>query len=106
VSACSCHVMCLHVHPCELLKLRKIADKQTTDRLVATHHDCNIVKDSASDTDHPQTTSKAVAAVFHRMPSRSSRVGTLFANVMKHTLEDIFSVLFVTLFLDTQLREF
>ena len=55
------------------------------DRPAAAHSNCDVVKDGAGDTDHPQTTSKAITVVFRGMPSRSSRVWQLSElNVLRH----------------------
>jgi len=61
----------MDVRPGELVKLRKIADKQTTDKPAAAHSNCDVIKDSTRDRHYSYTTSKAVAAVFCRMPSQS-----------------------------------
>ena len=73
LSVHSRQINCPDVRPGGLVKLREIADKQTPNTLVAAHDNCNVVKDSASasDRDSPQMTSKAVAVVFHGMPSGS-----------------------------------
>ena len=50
--------------------------------------DCNVVKDSTGDTDHPQMTSKAVAAVYCGMRCPAGHPGLEHGlwHVMKHTL--------------------
>jgi len=77
VSAHSCRVKCLGMHPGELAKLREIADKQTSDRPVATCSNCDIVKDGAGDRDHEQMTSKAVTVSQDAQPLTHGQAITL-----------------------------
>jgi len=86
---CSCQVKCLDMRPGELVKLREIANKQTTDWPAVACSNCDV--DSAGVTDHPQTTSKPVAMIFCGMPSQSSSLLNVPRYSSRQTLP-IFSI--------------